>query len=395
MYVSILAWLRCIHCYQWNSQRVEIPDYIIEHAPLVYLYSEERYVPGSIEQYIPHFFMSTNSHNFTSKELTIANLNSVARESRFAVGDPDAELFMSSKYEWEPEPGPEWLTGFQKHKPNILTGKIEEAMATLIVVDKPHINAVDAFWFYFYPFNLGPFVMGHGPFGNHIGDWEHSLVRFNRRSHKPEVLWMSAHGGGTAYEWESLLDHDVVGGSRPVIFSARGTHAQYSSPGRHPHDIPFHMLSDYTDRGDLWDPSLNYIAYTLNGNQVHPGNGSVPGREDEFGDWLLYDGHWGNKQLDKRDPRQQWSPFEFKLIDGPTGPLFKNLQRSGPCQRSKWWNFAKTCRIRHRATAGEGFDSDISDCEVLLAKFPNWLRPLVDIVTKNGYLCFYLDRWFA
>ena len=71
---------------------------------------------------------------------------------------------------------PEWITGL-KNKPLLRNGEIKDAPATLIVVDKGN-GWVDAFWFYFYSFNLGPFVMGSGPYGNHVGDWEHSLVRF-------------------------------------------------------------------------------------------------------------------------------------------------------------------------------------------------------------------------
>ena len=50
-----------------------------------------------------------------------------------------------------------------KNKPSLINGEIKDAPATLIVVDKGN-GWVDAFWFYFYSFNLGPYVMGQGPY---------------------------------------------------------------------------------------------------------------------------------------------------------------------------------------------------------------------------------------
>lgn len=334
--------------------------------------------------------MSTSNKNY-SAELTPSNLYTQGQIARAEANRSEAELFLTSKDQWEPEPGPDWLTKYKTNNPNLWTNKIENAEAILIVVDKPELDLIDAFWFYFYPFNLGPFVMGHGPFGNHIGDWEHSLVRFNRSTEKPELVWMSAHGGGAAYTFDSLLELETHS-SRPVLFSARGTHAQYTSSGRHSHDIPWHMLSDFTDKGELWDPASNYIAYTFNGSVVHPANGTEPQREQRYGDWLLFDGHWGNQKLDKSDSRQQWSPFEWKLIDGPTGPLFKNLERESPCQRFKWWNYANSCHVRKRVTAGEGIEADASGCEAVIGKFPGFFRPLASLILTGGYLCFWIDR---
>ncbi len=35
----------------------------------------------------------------------------------------------------------------------------------------------------------------------------------------------------------------------------------YATPGNHPYVLPFGMLKDVTDRGPLWDPSLNTYSY--------------------------------------------------------------------------------------------------------------------------------------
>jgi hypothetical protein len=74
------------------------------------------------------------------------------------------------------------------------------APAILIVVDKGE-GIVDAFWFYFYSFNLGNEVF-RVRFGNHVGDWEHSLVRFHNG--KPKAVYMSEHSSGDAYTYEAV-----------------------------------------------------------------------------------------------------------------------------------------------------------------------------------------------
>jgi hypothetical protein len=79
-------------------------------------------------------------------------------------------------------------------------GSRSDAPAILVVMDKGN-GIVDAFWFYFYSFNLGNTVV-NVRFGNHVGDWEHCLVRFHNG--EPKALFFSAHQGGEAYSYEAV-----------------------------------------------------------------------------------------------------------------------------------------------------------------------------------------------
>ncbi|SJM82961.1 probable Vacuolar protein sorting-associated protein 62 [Zygosaccharomyces bailii] len=386
----------------------QIPDYVVDNCPLVHLYSEEKYWPSDIAEYVTHFSLrdsdgvsvvpSVNppqrplspsdlrsSYKYTMANGTLANISST-------------NTFMTSLDDFDKDP--KWLLGF---RPEYGTGHIKDGPAVLVVVDKGN-GWVDAFWFYFYPFNLGPFIMGNGPWGNHVGDWEHSLVRFYRG--EPMYIWMSAHGGGSAYKFEAVekvkklrrrngkLTPQIV--ERPLLFSARGTHANYASVGQHAHDVPFFFmpLSDFTDRGPMWDPSLNFYGYTFDGQQVLPAGD----REREIGvSWLYFSGHWGDKQLPWNDPRQKWCPAQWKYINGPTGPLRKNLGRISLCPHFVWWNFWKGCPARRLIKKGEGLDAEKNDlmgdnCGILLYKVrPSWLRSLLRLLTWRGILCFVMD----
>lgn len=390
----------------------EIPAFVIDFAPLVFLYSEERYLPYNIEEFVSNFRPTWRNGTtidlpgknpkdplYVNQKLHLSDLEHLPESTK------EEKVFMSSLTDFDADP--EYITG-KYNKPNYYNGEIKNAPATLIVTDKGN-GWVDAYWFYFYSFNLGPFVMGFGPFGNHVGDWEHSLVRFYNG--EPVIVWMSAHGGGGAYfydymEKESLNSTGIAigNGKQPVIFSARGTHANYPSTGQHSHDLPYSILSDFTDRGGLWNPSLNYLAYTYTPDEnrhemkLTIANGSHPFRETKYGNWLEFNGAWGDPKLDPSDKRQHWSPFEWKYIDGPTGPLTKNLVRTSACQRAKWWNFWNGCNVRNYIQYGKGvFDQEGNNsCGHLYSYFQNkWIRKIVEFITWGGWVCFIIDLFYG
>lgn len=361
----------------------EIPQYAIDYAPYVHLYSEERYWPYDIAKFVENFHVTYSNGSLVNgtENLNISMLGDLPRKPN---------LYMTSNEDFDTDP--DWITG-RKNKPSLVNGEIKDAPATLIIVDKGN-GWVDAFWFYFYSFNLGPFVMGSGPYGNHVGDWEHSLVRFYKGS--PVIVWMSAHGGGGAYHYHNLEKHELDP-KHPIIFSARGTHANYVSVGTHPHDLPYEILCDFTDRGPLWDPTRNYLGYSYDGKFVYPTenntNAKHVGREATYGNWLTFTGHWGDKQIPDNDPRQRYSFIGgHKYIDGPRGPLKKNLLRIIPCERHKWWNFWNGCNVRENIKWGIGVESEGYNCGNMFVKIrPRWLRKILQKVTWGGWFCFVVD----
>ncbi|KAK6199361.1 uncharacterized protein RJT21DRAFT_131100 [Scheffersomyces amazonensis] len=368
-------------------EKGEIPDYVIEYAPLVHLYSEERYLPYDIKSYIKEFrveFPNGTVVPGTEEDMNIKKFGDLAK-----LYDTD-ELYLMSNSDFSLDPN--WITGI-KNKPSLIDGEIKDAPATLIVVDKGN-GWVDSYWFYFYSFNLGPFVMGSGPYGNHVGDWEHSLVRFYNG--QPVIVWMSAHGGGGGFYYHNLEKYQL-NPKHPIIFSARGTHANYPSVGQYPHDLPYGILSDFTDRGPLWNPTKNYLSYTYDGQYVYPGNTNRNpkhiGRELSYHNWLSYSGQWGDKQLPLKDPRQTYSLVAgYKQIDGPKGPLAKNLLRVLPCERTKWWNFWGGCNVRQNIKWGIGVESEGYNCgNMFMSIRPAFLRRAFQRFTWGGGFCFFMD----
>lgn len=258
----------------------EIPRYVFDYAPLVHLYSGEKFWPCDIAEHLLHV---TPHLNYTpiqarSENLNLTNLGKLNEwnKGRFVYLQSDDNV----------EERPDWLAG-EKNIPNkpsdleqqgekennaesVWDGKVigeflddaarregwyeagegsthdqggdrhsshtdklpvptdtvegealvddlhvravrqdqqkrirggrSDAPAVLVVVDKGD-GVIDAFWFYFYSFNLGNVVF-NVRFGNHVGDWEHSLVRFQHG--KPKAVFFSEHNFGEAYSYDAV-----------------------------------------------------------------------------------------------------------------------------------------------------------------------------------------------
>ena len=260
--------------------------------------------------------------------------NAVAGECTDPNGPPREPHLDLRRREWG------W-TGFES-KP--VTGGKSSAPAFLVTVPKED-GILDAFWFFFYSFNQGQRVF-NVRFGNHVGDWEHTVVRFQHG--KPKQIFFSEHSFGQAYTWKAvekyIPSHDGSGtmmgswtnataaksAKRPVAYSAVGSHAMYGSPGLHPYVLPYGLLHDETDRGPLWDPSLNLHAYTYDvHNQILRASTLNPTSPTS---WFHFAGHWGDKYYPLSDPRQYRFAGQYHYVNGPTGPKFKNLGRRQICQ---------------------------------------------------------------
>ncbi|KAF4511858.1 hypothetical protein G6O67_001064 [Ophiocordyceps sinensis] len=380
----------------------DIPDFVFKHAPLVHLYSGEQFWPSDIADHVQHMNVTVDNVPLENEhQPTLSNLDGLnAHEGTVVLHSLDD---VESRPSWlhsrdsVPNPFPDAGRGHQPprlgngeqdqdshrerttwfdvdkkhplhriaepwprkhpvrsrpgeprlsrrgHKPN--ADGYSRAPAVLVLVDKGS-GILDAFWFFFYSYNLGQTVLGIR-FGNHVGDWEHCMVRFEHGV--PRGIYFSEHEGGQAYAWGAVEKR----GDRPVIYSAVGSHAMYALPGEHPYILPFGMLKDVTDKGPLWDPALNNYAYHYDYTRSEPEQAKDP-EADALRDapslvpaasnpsaptsWFHYKGGWGDEVYALADPRQ-WRLFgQYHYVTGPNGPKFKRLDRPKLCGKPK-------CRI--------------------------------------------------
>lgn len=223
---------------------------------------------------------------------------------------------------------PAWLNGLIPDS----SGSTGGTTAAVIVNDKGN-GTVDAFYMYFYSYNWGGLVtvpvldLSIGNYGDHVGDWEHNMVRFVNGI--PTYIWYSQHSNGEAFNYNAT-EKD---GQRPITYSANGTHANYAVTGEHDHTIPdlnidgTGVLTDYTDKGKLWDPllSASFYLYIASPETFTAYDGSSPTG------WLYFDGQWGDQQYPDSDPRQKELFGNPKYASGPTGPRDKQLDRTNVC----------------------------------------------------------------
>ncbi|KAL7772737.1 hypothetical protein CFE70_002699 [Pyrenophora teres f. teres 0-1] len=379
----------------------EIPQYVIDHAPLIHLYSGEEYWPGDMGEHLIH---TTPHLNYTpmqaaSNHPNISNLGELNKWGRFVYLQSDDNVedrpaWLGAEYniptapnddddddEWQHGDGPNghikqdknakkyswWHVGLgdtkdrggirpdptasglpvptktpqgeelvdddsewrselrfsrRKYTGKKVVGGRSDAPVPLVVVDKGD-GVVDAFWFFFYSYNLGNAVF-NVRFGNHVGDWEHTVVRFQHG--KPKAVFFSEHSFGEAYAWDAV----EKSGKRPIGFSATGTHAMYATAGLHPYVLPGGILHDVTDRGPLWDPVMNMYSYKYD----YQDDKLVPSNLNPVApvSWFYFAGHWGDKFYPLSDPRQYRFLGQYHYVNGPLGPRFKNLGRQEICQ---------------------------------------------------------------
>jgi hypothetical protein len=381
----------------------EVPQYVLDHAPLIHLYSGEQFWPSDIREHLTHMDPAVNHTIMNRSQIDLGNMHTLnegqhgrnlymrskdnveerpdwlssAYNKPIPYDDPEPEDDDAGELEYDEYLGDEptqedletWFdplgdgkkrkvaaplpTTYRSPRQDLRKRLLPEmpkpggyspAPAVLVIVDKGN-GIIDAFWFYFYSYNLGTTVLGIR-FGNHIGDWEHSLIRF--QNGEPKAVFFSAHSGGLAYAYKAVEKGKGKGREgRPVIYSAVGSHAMYAQPGKHPYVLPFGILADVTDKGPLWDPALNYLAFHFNTSITHDADArsvtppvaimqetlqpAASNPQAPVG-WWWYKGHWGDKFYDLDDLRQWRFVGQYHYVNGPLGPWYKNLGRSRVCQ---------------------------------------------------------------
>ncbi|KAF2478245.1 uncharacterized protein BDR25DRAFT_299902 [Lindgomyces ingoldianus] len=311
-----------------------VPQYVLDYAPLVHLYTKDPYGPSAISAQIANTRpqISFKDVQIPSPPLTLSNLDQLN-----SVGTKGgSDVYLTSTVDITTNP--QWLNGAKTDASGMTVGTGEKS-SVVIVVDKGN-GTVDAFYMYFFAFNWGGVVL-EKQLGDHVGDWEHNMIRFENGV--PKVVWFSQHANGEAFKYE-VLKKDKSG-KRPLAFCAHGSHALYPTAGTHDHTIPnFNLpfkflLVDQTDTGPLYDPlpCSYYYQYSTSSHSISPYNPSDP-----VG-YLNYRGRWGDEQYPDKDKRQTQLAGNRKYVGGPTGPMDKQLERKMAWPESQW---AKGQRVR-------------------------------------------------
>ncbi|GME27523.1 Vacuolar protein sorting-associated protein 62 [Neofusicoccum parvum] len=298
-----------------------LPQFVVDYAPLSYIHHEDVYFPSDMQAQIDNTQPEVDFKvpSGIASPLDLNNLDSLN-----SFGD---DVYLTSKEDITTNPA--WLGGV---KPDC-SGKTNDAVAAAVIVNDKGNGTVDAFYMYFYAYNWGGVVLGMN-LGNHVGDWEHNMIRFENG--EPKWVWYSQHSNGQNFAYPILQKS----GDRPINYVANGTHANYAIPGTHDHTIPnlnlpTGLLLDHTDGPDdgglLWDPLLSAYYYNYTNATGTP---TFTPLDDSYPTaWLNYQGKWGDEEYPEDDDRQQllFGGAIQKYASGPTGPVRKQLDRKDVC----------------------------------------------------------------
>ncbi|MDD4876021.1 MAG: hypothetical protein PHQ86_02660, partial [Dehalococcoidales bacterium] len=122
----------------------------------------------------------------------------------------------------------------------------------------------------------------------HEGDWE--LVEICFPGYSVKELWdneeqpifaaYSQHQGGQRMSWSNMQDNDLIMETHPIVYVAKGSHANYFTPGS------FWAGLDFDDTGLS---SWQIVSPEQINLQILP---EIENEKEEF-DWLIFKGYWG------------------------------------------------------------------------------------------------------
>ncbi|EME38920.1 hypothetical protein DOTSEDRAFT_75581 [Dothistroma septosporum NZE10] len=301
-----------------------VPDCILKYAPIAHLFTEEKYNPSDISAQLTNTQPALNRTTITAgpSPLTLNNLNDL---NNIPSSNSGHDIYLTSNLDFTTSPTPQYLYGVVPDG----TGATQNATSCTIITVAKENNTLDAFYLYFYAYNFGGVYFGV-EVGDHVGDWEHTMVRFVNET--PEAVWYSQHSRGEAFTYAAT--EKGTDGVRPVVYVANGTHANYATTGNHDHtipgvNVPAGPVEDHTDSGALWDPIANAYFYSYD---MTSKNFSAYG--DAPVNWLYFLGQYGDDMIPKADKRQECLfgiDALCKYVAGPTGPIDKGLDRKDVC----------------------------------------------------------------
>lgn len=174
-----------------------VPSYVTDYAPMLYLHTADPYRPADLSAQIANTQPEVNSTLISTapSPLTLDNLNALNTEGD--NGGADVYLTSTSYIDVNsPDNMPVWTKGVLPNS----NGETEGAVScAVIVIDHGSSGLVDVFYMYFYAFNWGGVYLDALNLGNHVGDWEHNMVRF--QNGEPQAVWYSQHANGEAFTY--------------------------------------------------------------------------------------------------------------------------------------------------------------------------------------------------
>ena len=190
--------------------------------------------------------------------------------------------------------------------PSVVYGRYEVIAGTTVL----------QYWL-FYEHNL--WSLPGLPFGAvwqaHEGDWEVVQVVLDDKQTPVEAAY-SQHCTGQRRDWDDV--ETASGTSHPVVYVARGSHANYFTPGVHAIPLTCYPVEAQQFFALLGIPPRDVATP---GTLLGPGTTAVERVQDQNPRWLRFPGTWGEAQYIAAPPFGV-PPTAFGT--SPVGPAFQD-----------------------------------------------------------------------
>lgn len=261
-------------------------------SPIIYLHSQEKYFPSSVDYYLENSKLveisngvkTIKDENPSQRDIYNFCLNSLDTLNKNIYLDiPKSNIF-----------------GENPQKKSIpIYAYIDKKQST--------DNELHLVYVMFYPYNGEFKILGLEDKGTHFGDIEHITIVLTRNNsenankpvYKLDKIFFGAHGDLDG-RWVNAENVEFEN-DKPVIYAAYHSHATYPKAGSY--FRIYGLANDNTDKGVRWVPSVQRI-YTKDEEAFNP---------DTMG-WVYFCGLWGEDGInslrhktffEKGEPKQE------------------------------------------------------------------------------------------
>ena len=214
--------------------------------------------------------------------------------------------------------------------PSVVYGRYEVIAGTTVL----------QYWiFYEHNFWSHPALPFGAAWQAHEGDWEVVHVVLDDKRTPVEVGY-SQHCTGERRAWDDVTK--ASGTEHPIVFVARGSHANYFTPGVHPF-APACVPPQARP--------LNPVDVNVPGMSLGPGSTAIELVHDQNPRWLRFPGTWGRRSTSRHRRSACRRPRSARLRSGPPSRTTGST-RSARSPAIRWGEGEETMRRRRTTIAG-------------------------------------------
>ena len=242
---------------------------LLKYRPVVYFNTAEKYFPVTIEEFLANSrLVRSNNKAAVLKnygEITTQNIGSFNEAFGGGAAGPPEDLMVEIQD-----------SVHRGHDQNTL----DEVPVYVHAYDDPSTNSLVAQYVFLYAYNGAQHVAGQD-FGAHKGDVEHVSVFIDKTTHEITKIYFAAHNTGNGRLVTRASGGLQFEGSRPVVYSARWSHASYEKKGKFPQGRAttgsvIDKVSTYDDMtddtGTKWRPDTVVVIDDTTGWNAFKGN---------------------------------------------------------------------------------------------------------------------------